>query len=356
MIIGHGGNIHQVAARLGCAPADIIDMSSNVNPLGPPPGLLDHLKNELTGINALPEADAAGSIGHFAARHGIDPEQVAAGNGTTQLIYALPPALGLNTVLIVSPTYADYADACAMHGTAANFFFTRAEDGFRVDLTDLARKAREVDGVFICNPNNPTGNLIAGPDLAGLVEACPGTVFIVDESYLPFAPDSEAHSLIRHKAPNLIVLNSMSKIFRVPGLRIGFAVTPPRIREKIAALVPPWSVNSLAQTAVSWLMTRSAEMERFVAATFQFMETEKQRLYQALNALPSLRVFPSATSFVLVQLNGDLDAPRVCEHCLTRRLLIRNCANFKGLSDRYIRISLKDAATNSRLAQTLANL
>jgi len=356
MIIGHGGNIHQVAAQLGCAPGDIIDMSSNVNPLGPPPGLLDHLKRQLEGINALPEADAAGPIRAFATRHGIGPEQVAAGNGTTQLIYALPSALGFKTAMIVGPTYADYADACALHGTAFRFFLTRVKEGFRADLAAIARQAEGVDGVFICNPNNPTGNLIAGKDLAGLVEACPGTVFIVDESYLPFAPDSHRHSLIRHRAPNLVVLNSMSKIFRVPGLRIGFAVAKPEIRDKIAALVPPWSVNSLAQTAVSYLMARSAEMDRFVAGTVRFLEGEKQRLCQALDPLPKLRAYPSTTSFVLAELNGDLDAQRVYDHCLIQKFLIRNCKNFKGLSDRFVRISLKDTDTNTRLAQTLAEL
>jgi len=115
MITGHGGNIYDVARRLGCKPFEIIDMSSNVNPIGPPPGLKEHLKEKLDLITALPEVDAKEISTTFANRYGLDPECVLAGNGTTQFIYTIPQVLGTRKALIIGPTYSDYADACTMH-------------------------------------------------------------------------------------------------------------------------------------------------------------------------------------------------------------------------------------------------
>ncbi len=95
MIAGHGGNIYQLAKRLKCLPSDISDMSANVNPLGPMPALIEHLQAGISAIGALPEVDAGGIVAAFSRFYGIDPRQVMAGNGTTELIYLIPRALGV---------------------------------------------------------------------------------------------------------------------------------------------------------------------------------------------------------------------------------------------------------------------
>jgi threonine-phosphate decarboxylase len=123
MIIGHGGNIYDIAHRLGCEPSEITDMSSNVNPLGPPPGLVAFIQNNLNVIAALPEVDSKLLVHSFAARYGVDPACVLAGNGSTQFIYAIPMALKTQSALIIGPTYADYADACSMHSIAYRYGF-----------------------------------------------------------------------------------------------------------------------------------------------------------------------------------------------------------------------------------------
>ena len=111
MLIGHGGNIFDLAQELRCDPFDIVDMSSNINPLGPLPGLVGFLKENLTAITALPQVDARNTAQVFATRNLLDLAQVIAGNGTTQFIYTMPPALDTRRALILGPTYADYADA-----------------------------------------------------------------------------------------------------------------------------------------------------------------------------------------------------------------------------------------------------
>ena len=356
MIDGHGGNIYHLALRLGCAPEEIIDMSSNVNPLGPPPGLLDHLKNHLDSIKALPEVDSGAAVNAFSQRYGLPAGRILAGNGTTQFIHALPRALASRRVLILGPTYADYADACRMHRVPFEYFLTEEADGFRPDMARLARNAGRFDTVFICNPNNPTGQLINGNALESLCRAFPETRFIIDESYLSFADREEDHTLLGTDLPNAVVLHSMSKIFRVPGLRIGFLAAPEPIIDQMKRYFLPWSVNSLAQQAVIHLMTHRTETDAFVQQSRRFLEKERQRLAASLKSHPALILFPSCTSFILIRLLQGYTAEKICDALARDRILIRNCANFEGLSDQFIRISLKTADINRRVIEQLLTI
>lgn len=354
MIGGHGGNIHELARQLGCDPTAITDMSSNVNPLGPPPGLRDHLQASLEQLHWLPEVDAHAAIAAFSRWHGVKPQQVLAGNGTTQLIYTLPRALECRKALILGPTYADYADACRMHGVSFDYLSARLEDGFFPDLEALDRNAANPDIVFICNPNNPTGRLIPADGLIALCRAHRRTFFVVDESYLPFAPNSQ--SLMGTELENLVVLNSMSKIFRVPGLRIGFVKAPESVIARFMRYFLPWSVNALAQAAVCFLAEQGESIAEFVKTSQRFLHQERTRFVEAFSDSPGIRFFPSTTSFLLARLSRPLEAGTVCQALARQGILIRNCANFTGLSERYIRISLKTAPANQGLAKLLGEI
>ena len=216
MIAGHGGDIFDAAAQLGCRPADIVDFSSNINPLGPMKSLVDHLQSMLDTVTRLPDVDARQIVEMFSARHGLQPGNVLAGNGSTQFIYCLPQALAPRRVLILGPTYADYADACSRHGLELEPCYSQRQNGFVPDLHMLDRRAVHCEAVVICNPNNPTGALIPGAEIAALCRRHPHACFVVDESYLPFVPDSRQHSLLGDLPDNCVVLQSLSKIFRIP--------------------------------------------------------------------------------------------------------------------------------------------
>ncbi|OQY59364.1 MAG: hypothetical protein B6245_07125 [Desulfobacteraceae bacterium 4572_88] len=356
MINGHGGNIYDMARQLGCATWDIIDMSSNVNPLGPPLGLADFLRAHMDAILALPQVDSREMVKIFADRHNIDASLVLAGNGTTQFIYTIPKALETKKACILGPTYADYADACAMHGRYHEYLISHEDSDFKMDMDHIQKGTHGFDTVFICNPNNPTGVLIPGDDLEKLCRSQPDTYFVIDESYLPFADDSDRHSMLNRRLSNVVVLNSMSKIFRVPGLRIGFLIASEKIIEKFERHVLPWSVNSLAQLAVSYLMERKSGTDAFVENTRAFLAAERKGLGESLRTISDMRLFPSTTSFILIRLPENQRAEEVCAHFARKRTLIRNCANFAGLSDRFIRISLKTRENNVMAAEMLLNL
>lgn len=356
MLIGHGGNIYELAKTLGCSVTDIIDMSSNVNPLPPLPALLDHLKNNIHTIKALPEVDAKSITDAFAARYEIHADQVIAGNGTTQFIYAIPHILSTKRALILGPTYSDYADACRLTGAQYDYLITEESAAFSPDIDAVIERTEGYDTVFICNPNNPTGVLIDVTDLHRLCRMYPEVFFVIDESYLPFVDDYVQHSIIQFDLPNVLILNSMSKIFRIPGLRIGFLISSLNIILKFKPFLLPWTVNSLAQTAVDYLMKHKKQVNAFIEQTVKFIEIERNKMAEAFADTTGIKLFPSTTSFMLGKLSKNMTAESVCAALSRDRILIRNCSNFAGLSDKFFRISLKTSEINQMLVEKLLDM
>ncbi|MFO7838350.1 MAG: aminotransferase class I/II-fold pyridoxal phosphate-dependent enzyme [Desulfosalsimonadaceae bacterium] len=348
MIHGHGGNIRETAAELGCAPEEIVDMSSNINPLGPMPGLLDHLCGNISSICRLPDVSAVPAAAAYAGWQGLAPERVLAGAGTTEFLYQIPKALGLSSALVVAPTYADYADALALHGVFCHPFLLTEQDGFAPDIEALAADAKTVDAVFFCNPNNPTGLYTPIPEVERLARSCPDTCFIIDESYLPFVRGIADASIAEKELGNVVVLQSLSKMFSVPGLRIGFCVADAAAAEKIARRLPPWGVNSLAQEAVFYIAGSPGTAAAHAARTRSYLAAERSAFMETMQNCPDVLVFPGEATFLLLRL-CRFSASELAERLLEHRLLVRNCSNFEGLSEQFLRVSLKDEQ-NNRLA------
>ncbi|MCK5099371.1 MAG: aminotransferase class I/II-fold pyridoxal phosphate-dependent enzyme [Desulfobacteraceae bacterium] len=350
MIIGHGGNVTALAKRLCCPVEEIVDMSSNLNPLGPPEGFEVYIQENVKEIRSLPEVDAMGMIQAFSKSKNIDSARIAVGNGTTWFIYTLIQALKSKEVLICGPAYSDYKDACIMHNVQYTFLNSSEDSLFVHDFNKISDMADKFDTIFICNPNNPTAALIVKKKLTALIKSHPDTFFIVDESYLPFVHEAEELSLVNNtELANLIVLSSMSKIFSIPGLRTGFLTSSPEIINRITHYSQPWSINSLAQKGVIYLLEKKVEIKPFIEKTRQFIKQEREMFIDNFKDTKEIKFFPSETSFVLAKLTGNLKSNDLCRYIGDQKILIRDCSNFDGLSDRYVRFSLKTQDLNIRL-------
>jgi threonine-phosphate decarboxylase len=356
MISGHGGNVYELARRLGCDPADITDMSSNINPLGPPPGLMDYLKSNIALATRLPEVDSGEITARYAEFLEIDPNRLLAGNGTTQFIYSLPGVLESRRALVAGPAYADYADACKLARVPTFMLIASEADDFHPDLERLESSLAGIDTVFLCNPNNPTGVVIPGAELKDLCRCNPETRFIIDESYLPFVDFKGTESLIRTELENVIVLLSISKIFAIPGLRIGFILGSAATIEKFRRQLWPWSVNCFAHAAVRYLATHKSSIEGFIDRTIRHIESEREVFERTLEQSGRIKLYPSSTPFFLARLPRAVSSESTREYLSRKKILIRNCSNFPGLSDQFIRISLKAQAANRVLAEELNGL
>lgn len=356
MITGHGGNVDALAKRVGCSIDEIIDMSSNLNPLGPPPGLEAFLGENMGRIRSLPQADAGDMVDAFSRCYNMDANRVIAGNGTTWFLYTLPLALKVKKMLIAGPSYSDYRDGCIMHNVAYDYAMASAENNFNIDMDKISAMlaTKEFDTAVICNPNNPTGALVEKEAITELLELYPHIRFVIDESYLPFVDKAEKISLVgENRFPNLIVLSSMSKIFRIPGLRTGFLCGDPEVIEGFMHYYQPWSVNALAQAAVIYLLENKSLTNDFTKTTRRFVATEKELFQQSLAHCPGIRLFPSQTYFILAEIDKPMDAATLCHAMGNGKILIRNCTNFDGLSSQFVRFSLKSREINEKLATEL---
>ncbi|MBS0013293.1 MAG: aminotransferase class I/II-fold pyridoxal phosphate-dependent enzyme, partial [Desulfobacterales bacterium] len=301
----------------------------------------------------LPEVDAGRAAAAFADFEDLDRCGVIAGAGTTEFLYLLPRAAAIGSALVVGPTYADYADALAINGVKQGFFMRESPRGFALDTDRLKRAAKDADAVFLCNPNNPTGGYTDTDLLADLARALPDTLFVMDESYLPFVPGAGEKSLARADLPNVVVLRSLSKMYCIPGLRVGFCAAPKDLAQTIRNHCPPWSVNAQAQQAVIYIAQNQDTAGKHEEKTRQYLKDQRAAIGRRLAGVTGLRVHDSDATFILLE-GKNFTAAEMAAHMLDHRLLIRNCENFKGLDNRFFRISVQDPVTNARAAELIA--
>jgi threonine-phosphate decarboxylase len=329
----------------------LLDFSVTLNPLGPPPSVLEALRRGLGAVTRYPDPECRELTERLAARHPCLPEQVLVGNGANELIYLVTRAVRPRRIAIVAPTYTEYLRAALAAGAEVTHWLAAGED-FRVAPFD----PEGAELVWLCHPNNPTGRLWPAEALPAWVAAHPRTLFAVDEAFLPLTLDKteEGASLIGQtgRLPNLIVLRSLTKCYALAGLRLGYAVASAEWAERLRAQAVPWSVNALAQVAG----VAALADETFHRATRAWLDAEVPAFLRRLAALgASLRPLPTGTSFVLVRLEG-LTAAQLVVRLRERGVVVRDASNFVGLDGHFVRIAARTAEDNERLLEALERL
>jgi threonine-phosphate decarboxylase len=355
----HGGDIYSLARRLGCPEDQITDFSASINPLGVSPRALTAITECLDKLDHYPDPQAIRLKEQLSAHYRLPSESLLMGNGSTELIYLLPRALKPKKVLIVSPTFSEYEKACQLMGAKIRDVRLQAQDGFRVSLDSIDRQYRKgIDMLFLCNPNNPTGQHLYREEILWLVKqaARGSTLVIVDEAFMDYLPDQSLLSLPGHGAmahSNLVVLRSFTKFYALSGLRIGYLVAKPDLIRRLGARQEPWSVNTLAQIAAR----ESLLDETYIKESLRFMEVERPQFISELSSIPGIRTFHTQANFVLMQVaNPRLSAQDLYESLALQGLLLRSCKSFKGLGSGYLRAAIKRQDENNCLCQAMRRL
>ncbi len=353
MLRGHGGEVYYLAKHLGISPEDISDHSSNVSPLPPPQGLYKHLKKHLPEIERLPEVDSESLREAMGIHFGLEPELIIPVSGTSEWIFTIPKLLKPKKVIILGPTYSDYADAAKLAGLDKKFVLAREEENFRPPLEELEKIIGPKDLVFICNPNNPTGTLVPQEALKRLVLKYPETFFVIDESYIDFVADESSLVPYIKNLPNCLILRSFSKIYRIPGLRLGFLVISPPLKDVFWQALLPWAVNRLAQVAGVWLIGQ----KNYVKQVKLFIVQEKKNFLKTLNDMNlPIKVYESSLHFFLLKLMKH-NSQKVWHSLLKKYyILIRNASNFYGLKGPFLRLALRETEKNQKLLLALRDV
>lgn len=351
----HGGNLSQEARRLGMKPSQLLDASASLVPFPPPRALRRALAAAIQGqaLRDYPDRAQADLRSAIASWHGLDPDQVLAGNGAAELFtWAARDATTAGLSVLPQPGFADYSRALACWGGAieARPLPLAWGDGWPQSFPLGALKETS-DVVWITNPHNPTGQLWSRCSLEPLLARY--SLVICDEAFLPLVPGGEDHSLLPLVAdhPNLVVIRSLTKLFAIAGLRLGYAVAAPDRLQRWHGWRDPWPVNGLAIAAGVAVMNEPVGLQRWQQRVQQWVQQEGTWFRAQLDAIPGVKPYPSAANYLLIQ--GEQSLLELRERSALDGVLLRDCRSFAGLGECWLRIGLQDRRGNQRILRAL---
>lgn len=348
-IYGHGGDLETATLKYGAAAGGFTDFSANINPLGPPPGLLEALRDALPEVVRYPDPGHRRLVGLLSERYRLAEASFVIGNGAAENMALALLALSPGKVGIVDPCFSEYRSLSERYGAEVVAVFGTEERDFKADPDELTRLIRDTDMVFVGQPNNPNGVQYGLDELRRFAEAgeAYGTYVAVDEAFIDFIPEERRCTLLPELEayPHLIVIRSMTKFYAIPGLRLGFTAAHPRLAAAMRDKRVTWSVNTLALLAGEVCLRADADYER---ATIALVERQRERLREALGRL-GCRTWPGEANFLLVRLPEPWTAKRMQEALGRRGVLVRSCAMYPGLTARDIRVAVKDDAACAKL-------
>jgi cobyric acid synthase CobQ/L-threonine-O-3-phosphate decarboxylase len=345
----HGGDLQRAAAISGLDPGDLLDFSANINPLGFPEWLRPLISAEIEMLCHYPQPGAADLVAALAAANSVDPSEVVVANGASELLALLPQVILAKRLLLPVPCYVDYRLAAEQAGLTVVPFVLLKEDNFQLDLKRFEDVLQVGDLVILGQPNNPTGCLTEPDDLLALIKRHPQSVFICDESFIDFC-DVQQYSLRWQRPDNLIIVQSLTKSWAIPGLRLGYAIASATLVEQLSKRLSPWSVNSIAQA----FGCRAVDDTDFLEQSKNYVTKQREQLKVRLEALDGITVFPGHANFLLLRLeHATQTLDSLSKHLLKQGIIIRRCANFEGLDDRYLRIAVRTEQENTRFCREL---
>jgi len=347
---GHGGN-----AVYEYGNEQITDLSASINPLGMPENVRDAIIGEISNCRRYPDNLSGRLRDKLAEYENVDPGYIFCGNGASDIISRLPGAIQARKVLVTAPTFSDYERSAGSYGSAVIRHELRPSNGFNLDRGVLDTVLHtSPHAVYICNPNNPTGVLTNAELLHELLDCCRrvGAVAVVDECFLDFAENAGDMTckVFIDSYPNLVIIKAFTKLFALPGIRLGYAICPDGgIIDGLRANGADWPVSNLAQAAG---MAALDDAENYVGETVRYVRAERKKLEGALERLGYM-VFESRANFIFFRSPFPADLNRE----LGKRMIrIRSCGNFHGLDGSYYRAAVSTEENNAGFISALEDI
>ena len=350
----HGGNVYANAKKLNLLPSEIIDSSASLVPFDPPKIILDSLNKEIEtlGFRYYPDRELnhlKEIIGKF---HKIKPDNILPGNGASELItWAGYEASKFGISCIPSPSFVDYERS--LNCWNSKFIYSELPKDWDNIFPQSYPINPKGDVIWITNPHNPTGQLWAKQSLELILKKF--KLVICDEAFLPITPNGEKESLIpltkTHK--NLIVLRSLTKLFNIPGLRLGYVIASSEKLRQWNINRDPWPLNSFAIKAGIELLSNKTFYKKWTNKIHNWINTEKIYVFDELSKVVNLKIHNSSTNFFLIESTASL-SPNI-NYLERKGILIRECSSFRSLNERWARISLQSSKNNKILCEEIQN-
>jgi len=330
VVCPHGGPDYAELRAMGLTADEVIDFSVSSNPFSFPPGVRDVFSSVV--IDRYPDSESTELRMCLSAKLGVPPDNILVGSGSMEIIRLIALAYfgHGDSVLVLKPTFGEYEIACQIVGTEIIEQRGKEEEcfAFNTDETVALIQQHHPRGIFICNPNNPTGQYLSRPEIETVLNASPQGLVILDEAYSAFTEGSWPSTELIPKG-NVISVRSMTKDYALAGLRLGYAIASRQIIHHLGKVCPPWNVNAVAQKAGVVALRDNSYLKQCELKIRQ----AKQFLLSELSQI-GFTVLPSKTNFFLAKVGNG----RQFRACLLRHgILVRDCASF-GLPE-YVRIA-----------------
>ena len=345
----HGGNIYKKARELHIKEEDILDFSSNLSPLGIPDGVRKRLIRSVDGMIHYPDPDCEELKKAIAEYEGVKSEQILCGNGGADLLFRLAFGCKPRKVLLPVPAFVEYEEA--LRAADAEIVYHNMDEDLRLKEDVLEAMKEDQDLLVICNPNNPTGLLTDRTLIRKILKKAEKLKIrvLLDECFLDLFPGEEDYTL-KHELeafPNLIILKSFTKMYAIPGVRLGYLLSSDKtVLERASGCGQAWSVSHFAQEAGIAALQETEYRQK----TIDMIGQENKFMKEALRKLP-VRLYDGVVNYLFFRVPGDKTLDRRLEQY---GIMIRNCSNYQNLSEDYFRVAVRTHDENVRLLEALS--
>ncbi len=337
---------------------ELVDFCIPCNPYFPTPAMFAVMAVRLRDILTYYPSSAETITAELADVLGLQPQTMAMGNGSTELITWIDHLLVKESLAVPIPTFGRWTDQPMETGKRVDMFQLPEMSGFALDPNAFVNfvRSRGSRVAVICNPNNPDGGLVSRQALIGIMDALADLdLIVIDESFLEFA-DAEAYPSVVDEAilrPNVIVLRSLGKNFGLHGVRFGYLVANPSLAVQIRSRLPKWNLNSFAEVIVFMLKRYRQEY----VESLRMLSRDRQQMTTQLAGLPGMTVYPSQGNFVFVKLPAGTDGTWVRDQLLSQHgVLVRECGNKLGSSSQFMRLVVRSQPDVQRLLTGLSTV
>lgn len=338
----HGGDIYRNQIRL--------DFSVNTNPLGMPDPVKEALHQAVEEAENYPDIRAQALSAAVAEQLQVQKEQLVFGNGASELFHAVLHAIKPSKILIPVPSFLGYEEAAKAIDCEVIFYEMKKEENFCLTDRILDVLDENISLVFLANPNNPVGNLVEPELIFQIAEKCRqcDITLVLDECFMELTGKEQTYSFLKRldEFPNVVVIRAFTKLYAIPGVRLGYLVCEQNLAEKIRLQLPEWNLSVFAQRAG----VAAIKEQEYIARAVVCIQTQRQFLLEELQAA-GCSVFDSDADYLLFYSEMPL-----YELFLQRGILIRDCSNFRGLQRGYYRIAVKSEEQNRMFAEVLREI
>ena len=336
----HGGDIYEKSGIN-------LDFSININPLGMPDAVKEAVIQDIDSYSRYPDPHCRDLRKALAEHHKIKKDQILCGNGAADCIFRICAARKPQKVLVLAPTFSEYERPVQLFGGRIFEYALDPQKDFLLSADFLEALTEDLDMVFLCNPNNPTGRLVSRGLMEQIAKRCQARniTLVIDECFLPLS--SGTSMIDQLETYPLLILRAFTKLYAMAGLRLGYLLGAAKKIQEIEAFGAEWSVSIPAQ--IAGIAALSLEPE-WSDQTNHLILKERDWMTEQLKGLGA-KVYPSETNFILLSHEVDL-----FEQLKEQGILVRNCANFTGLDESFIRIGLKTRKDNEKLIQKIGRI